>query len=145
MSTYRLQFFWGRRRRNKHILCTSVLLPLAYQVPTMSSRQHSDFQYEQFQAAWLAAQNGSQLNVGGGLGSFQGARHGERYPSEFGQFNRSSIPLAVQPSATGDSVGYILHVIAQADHDMLLRSGNEAYSKALESHKGTKEELASLK
>ncbi len=72
-----------------------------------------------------------------------GTSHSPRY-SNFDQFNRSSMVLPRQPSSTADTVDHILRIVAQADHDTLLRSGNEAYANALAIHKGTKEELASL-
>ncbi len=49
-----------------------------------------------------------------------------------------------RPMNSAETVEYILRIVAQADHEMLLRSGNEAYANALSSHNGTKAELASL-
>lgn len=48
-------------------------------------------------------------------------------------------------STPADTVDHILRIIEQADHDTLLRSGNEVYKDALLAHNGTKAELESLK
>ncbi len=117
----------------------------------MSSTQ--DQQYDKLQASWLASHRDSSFNTGGlasggssqgpfNLGSIGGSSHGPRY-SEFDQFNRSSMMFPRQ-SNSAETVEYILRIVAQADHEMLLRSGNEAYANALSSHNGTKAELASL-
>lgn len=121
--------------------------------------QFSDFQFAQQLQAMLAAQNnGTQQNIGGALRNveaFGGAGNGQFYNSgEFGRFDRTSIPAAAgpssaipapAPSSSAASVDYILRIVAQADQNTLLRSGNDAYARILESHNGTKEELESLK
>ncbi len=105
----------------------------------MSSRQDSDRQYDQFHTSWLASQRDGPFNVGG-LG---GPGHGARY-SEFDQFNRPSLVFPRQTSAA-DTIDHVLRIVAQADHDTLIRSGNAAYADALVIHNGTKAELESLR
>lgn len=127
----------------------------------MSSRQNSDLQY----AAWLATQRGApQLNTlsfAGGFDGFEGPTQGSRYGGfdRFDQFNRSSLVLPGSGGGSGgssnsssvltpyaaDPVDSVFRSVAQADHESLVRSGNEAYANALALHKGTKAELDSLR
>ncbi len=83
-----------------------------------------------------------QAKVLSTLEALEGPSHGPCY-SEFDQFNRSSM-MFPRPMNSAETVEYVLRIVAQADHEMLLRSGNEAYANALSSHNGTKAELASL-
>ena len=67
------------------------------------------------------------------------------FVSDFDQFNRSSIPLVREPNSNGATIDYILRIVAQADHDVLLRSGNEAYAKMLNELDGSKAEVATVR
>ncbi len=96
-----------------------------YTTFTMSSHQGQDRQHEQFHANWLASQRDGPFNVGGLSGALGGGQHGYRF-GEFDQFNRSSMIFPRQSTSTpADTVDHILRIIEQADHDTLLRSGNE--------------------
>ncbi len=106
----------------------------------MASRQDSDRQYDQFHASWLASQRDAPLNIGG----FGGASHGSRY-GELDHFSRSPMVFPRQSSSSADAVDHLLRIVAQADHDTLLRSGNAAYADALALHNGTKIDLESVK
>ncbi len=141
MSTYSSRPFSRRRRRRRRKNNTWIFNSISqHHTPAMSSRLDSDRQYDLFHSSWLASQRDGPFNVGG-LG---GGSHVSRY-GDFDQFNRSSMVLPRQStSSTADSVDHIMRIVAEADSDMLLRSGNEAYANALSVHNGTKAELASL-
>lgn len=149
MPSHRPQLLWRRRRRRlkKYIVTyLSTFLTLC----TMSSRQISDAQYAQFQAAWLAAQRGApQLNFPTafdgfeGPSSVQGLRHGNNfYVNSSSVFPGSTGALASHPS---DAADHASRAVAQADHENLMLSGNDAYANALALHRGTKAELDSLR
>ncbi len=148
MSTHRPQPLRGqRRRKNQPHITLSVFSTSKHFVFVMSSRQNGHDQFEQFHA-WRASQHsGPQLNFGASLGDFEGAARGPHY-GEFNQFNCSSMMF---PSSSGlvppptDTIDHILRIAAQVDHEVLVRSGNEAYANALALHKGTKAELDSLR
>lgn len=106
----------------------------------MSTRQDSTNSDRQFHASWLASQRDGPFNVGG-LG---GPNYGPRY-GEFDQFNRSSMVFPSGSTSTADTVSHILRIVAEADHETLLRSRNQAFADLLAVHNGTKEELAALK
>ncbi len=147
MSTHCPQPFWGRRRRKNNLWIALSTLSTSKHYITMSL-QNTDRQFAQLHAAWLAAQRSApQLNFTGGFEGFEGPAHGSRYGG-FDQFNRSSMVLpsssGLTPSPT-DTVDHVLRLAAQADHELLVRSGNEAYANALALHKGTRAELDSLR
>lgn len=108
----------------------------------MSSHQSQDRQYDMFQSNWLGPQRDAPFNLNFNSGGLGGLGYGNRY-GEFDQFNRSSM-VVPRPSSSVDSVDHVLRAVAQADHALLLRSGNEAYANALALHKGTKAKFESL-
>lgn len=63
--------------------------------------------------------------------------------SEYDQFNRSSMVVPRSASSI-ESANNVMRLLSNADHEMLLRSGNEAYANAIALHKGTKAEFDSL-
>ncbi len=138
-TSYSCRRLFARRRKcNIRIAFQQLhsIRPQRY-TKTMSSCQDRDHQYDFFHSKWDTQAEPNVIRSGGislldSLGNF-------------GQFNRSSIPLARQPSSSAVTVEQVLRIIAEADGESLLRSGNRAYTELLNEHNGTKAELDGVK